>query len=84
MPWRTTLSANLRHMTPDQAMASLRRIQLRIGFVGQPEVCRLTGLESHEVTPLVVQQVCEQLAARTPQGMSVAAKRHFDPTEQAD
>lgn len=63
MNWRRTLGQFLRHMTREQAGASLMRIQLRIGTdVGQPEIVRLTGLPKERITPSVVQQVCEKLA----------------------
>lgn len=62
MNWRRTFGAHLRHMTPEQASASLRRIQLRIGIAEQPEVLRLTGLDVEGVTPWVITEVCEKLS----------------------
>jgi len=79
MPWRNVLGAHLREMTPEQALASLRRIQMRIGIAEQPEVCRLTDLPPYRITPFVISQVCEKLAKVA--GLHI---HKFDPTEQVD
>lgn len=77
MPWRHIFGANLSHMTPEQASASLRRIQLRVGITGQPEVVRLTGLTERQITPAIIASICEKLAEH-----ANLNTRKFDPTEQ--